>query len=360
MRALLAFVLFAPAASLAAPLDAALQQMVTARGEDYLFARDEALALPGASADIRARAEALNKPGAITERNWRHAAMTLVLAAHLDGENERLTHLRGLDPAEYLQARLPVPAVAREIESSRIAVGAQLEVLLKTRDRFPFADDSAYPAERQADLAELRAAEEEALLVGLLTGVARSGHPVSFFALRSALDDTSLGRARLQAAVMLGTTDPAAATTPLAALLADDTKDPALRAAAAVGLGKVRSEASLQALKAGAGDAEADVRFSSLRALGNLGSSFVHRAHPTTTSERLRQAASDFLVGRLASASDEREANAIIDSLATIAHPSAVAGLASLVDGAPAGSAARATFERAHRRVERTVTRSSR
>jgi HEAT repeat protein len=200
---------------------------------------------------------------------------------------------------------------------------------------------SAYPAHVQDRVAALRADEQLALEEALLTALARTRHPSSSALLFQQLESQSPRRQQL-AAVLLGETRLPAAASRLGELLDDSRVRGPLRAAALVGLGKLRSLPAVQRLKVEAtADRSSDERRALIGALANVGNRFAHEAAPRPQSENIRRQASDALIALLPTvASNPSLAETVAQAIATVGHPSATSGLQPLAAG-PDGPAKR-------------------
>lgn len=330
-----------------ATLDKALAAMVAANGDAYVAVRAEVAALPG----MQERVHAALAKAQWTPETFPRLAMAVVVQAHLAHPDvvRRVYRLEGLDPAHYGKRRRPDPECGRELRRlGATAVGPMLELYLKTFESYPFT-----PVADQPDAIGLQRA---ALREGLMIALAESGHPVAFFVLRHVASNPEEPEGtRKQAIEGLGTIGTPAAFAELVQL---DASAPAIKLAVIRGVAQVPTQDALGWL-AKRLDGDADERRATVVAIGTFGSAWTWEARGASwagVADELRSAASNLLIDRLEQLAPVCQ-DQVVEALATIAHPSAVARLRQLVE-APDGRSTRATAKAALGRVMTAVERN--
>ena len=337
----------------AAELEGALAGLEAAEGAAYVAARDALLARPGLAAALSSR------PATWSEGSWRRDALAEVLSARLadPAPFEAIYALQGLTPSHYTARRRPGPEVLRELK--RMATSgapALLEVALKTFDVYPFSAADAFPAHLDAAAIEaFQQAERRALREGLMVAIGRSRHAAASHVLAGVLGDAreELG-ARQAAAIGLGRTGQDGALAHLVRVAADDDAQVEVRVACFAGAGSLRSAEALALIESGTASEQPEaVRRAAVAALGTFGSSWAWEGQ--AGGDVLRERATQRLVEVLeADAEHEALRQLAIQSLVTVAHPTAVELLSALEDqDRPA--AVRAAAAEARTRLERSA-----
>lgn len=161
--------------------------------------------------------------------------------AHADAGAVTAVAIQGVDPRIYLRALRPEPRALLELK--RLPVDVSVAILEGHAERY-LAAPSAYPKHlAPVEIELLREDETRALLEGAVAAVAAKRHPRAAALIERWLDHDD-ARVRAAGAERFGE-----AGGSLAVLrdLADDV-DPRVRAGACLGMGKLRSEAAVDAL----------------------------------------------------------------------------------------------------------------
>jgi HEAT repeat protein len=170
------------------------------------------------------------------------AALGLVTqAARADEGSVTPVAIAGIDPRIYLRAMRPEPHALLELK--RLPVDVSVAILEGHAARY-LTDVRAYPKDlAQVEIELLREDETRALVEGALAAVASKHHPRATPLIEAWLADND-ARVRAAAAERYGEVGGE-----LKALLtlADDV-DPRVRAGACLGMGKLRTEAAVDAL----------------------------------------------------------------------------------------------------------------
>lgn len=266
----------------AEPIDHLIDRLVIAQGAGYVAARDDLRAraheaLPVVDARLREAREGDERMTLLAARAWLVAPDACAQAYDVEG----------LKPDVYLRARSPIPLATRDL--SRLPNEAKpvlFEMWLKTRASYPFANETAYPA--SAKVGDLRAAEQQALAVGMLFALGSSDLRDAHAPLASAVRTERDPAIRRAAAQALGRTHDARAVSVLDAVARTD-RDESVRLTAVAALGAHRSQASLALLTDHLQSKDVRVRDVAATALATLGSSW------TTSGVRLRAGAIEAL-----------------------------------------------------------------
>ncbi|OGQ10529.1 MAG: hypothetical protein A2138_02515 [Deltaproteobacteria bacterium RBG_16_71_12] len=170
--------------------------------------------------------------------------------------------IQGVDPRIYLRALRPEPRALLELK--RLPVDVSVAILEGHAGRY-LAEPRAYPRElAPVEIELLREDETRALVEGALAAVAAKRHPRAAALIERWLDHDD-ARVRAAAAERFGE---AGGALKVLRELADDV-DPRVRAGACLGIGKLRSEAAVDALAELVRDArDAERQVVALRAIG--------------------------------------------------------------------------------------------
>jgi hypothetical protein len=202
----------------------------------------------------------------------------LVVAAGAQAAPGPYAHLKlkGIDPSVYLLKRNHKPDVSGELR--RLPVDVSLAVL-QDPGAFLVVEDGRYPVGlKPEERARLRSIEKRALVQGALTSLADRSDPRAFAVLQKHLGHDDVAVAAL-AAERMGEIDDAGVVDVLAGLLKDPSTRLDVRAGAAAGLGRHRSETSLEALlPALSSSNKPELRIAVIRALGSLSSRWAWEA----------------------------------------------------------------------------------
>jgi len=280
----------------------------------------------------------------------------------------KLHKLEGLRPTVYLKKRRPEPEVARElgelVRRDEVSAVMLASLLVGGLDDYPLSAAADFPPSAKAQHGELVALERTQLEDGLMLALGASQHPSAPWVAVGVLADDSRALARRRiAAIALGKTRSPLAARRLGRIASDEKAPLVLRTAAMQGLGHVRTPAALAALttrvRAG-GDRE--VRISAVTSLGQAASSWALAKEAREVSEAMRADATATLVsvlasGDAASTDDKAVHRAALASLGVVAHPSALPLLVAATQAAR-DDAARTRLSRAHRRLERVLSRA--
>lgn len=170
--------------------------------------------------------------------------------------------IAGIDPRIYLRSQKREPRAALELR--RLPVDHAVAILEGNAERYLF-DRKAYPLRlAPVELELLREEETRALVEGALAAVAARKHPRARALIEDWLLDDDI-RVRAEAVERYG--EVGGDTAVLAELATDP--DPRVRTAACVGLGKLRSDAGIDALLKLARDgSDAERQAAAVRGLG--------------------------------------------------------------------------------------------
>ncbi len=318
-----------------------------------------AAGLPGLSQVQSAEAlQSLSAPAqvaAVTDANFDEVSTALVLEA-IQQHGDDLAHLSdlaGLNPENYLRFRRPDPVVSGDLTKMKLHPGALLFA-----HRFPghflkARTAADYPAHARANAPAWMQKEAEAFRVGVLVALAKSQHPVVGHVLAADIRSAGTVTERALAAKLLGESGAPFAVSVLDATLADKTAPVMVHHGALVGLGKVRTDASLAVLARTVKSGDAARRETAIRALGNLGSKWAHQS--TGGGDELRKKAALLLVEVLPQVAGTSAAKSAAQSLATIGHPASLAGVEQLAHSSNARVASDATY--AQRLLKRSLAR---
>jgi len=339
-------------ADLAAAAPANIDALVEARGADYVALRDAALARP----DLKAWLAAQPADG------WRRAVLVEALALRADTPqiDAPLRHLRGLDPAVYLQNRRPEPVAGRELAAARVPAAILMECYWKTVDRVSL-HDGGYPDGLSPERVDaLAAAEHLAFRSALLMAIGRSGHALAApFLANAARDDTAPVAARSLAATAIGDTQSRAAAGLLRDLLGRVA--PPIRAGVVHGAGKLRNEDGLDLMMQTLADFDdPGVRQVALMSLGAYANArtwggvrdgdAAHQAH-------LREAAAMLLVDSVSAPWAPAVRDSLVQALAATQHASVAPALRALESSPNASKTAREIAAQALALLEIHATR---
>lgn len=162
-------------------------------------------------------------------------------AAFADAGTVAAISIQGVDPRIYLRALRPEPRALLELK--RLPVDVSVAILEGHADRY-LAELRAYPRDlAPVEIELLREEETRALVEGALGAVAAKRHPRAAALIERWLDHDD-ARVRAAAAERFGE---AGGALKVLRELVDDV-DPRVRAAACLGIGKLRSEAAVDAL----------------------------------------------------------------------------------------------------------------
>jgi hypothetical protein len=279
----------------ASPLQGNLQAMERSEGAAYVAARAQVLA-HGSIAEISAR----RAESRYTAASWR--SDVIADAAHFwmtrRADAERVYRLEGLDPTKYGRRRRPSPEAARELVRLDAAPIA-FELLLKTMDRYGVATDAEQAALEDAVVIALGRSEHEAAPLALYE-IARDGHR------RASMRGLAAAQLRSEET--------------LAGLLADETFE--VRAGAVQGFGAVRTPTSVTTLIAASKDRS--LRLYAIRALGSVASPTILARTGNPHAETIRAEASHAIVELLLAEEAPADADALVETLVVIRHPSAI------------------------------------
>lgn len=168
-------------------------------------------------------------------------ALTLAPAAFGDEGTVSAVAIQGIDPRIYLRALRPEPRALLELK--RLPVDHSVAILEGHADRY-LADLRSYPRDlAPVEIELLREDETRALVEGALAAVAAKRHPRAAALIERWLDHDD-ARVRAAAAERFGE---AGGSLKVLRELTDDV-DPRVRAGACLGIGKLRSEAAVDAL----------------------------------------------------------------------------------------------------------------
>lgn len=219
--------------------------------------------------------------------------------------NARMEALKLLGESKYVEAILPIaPLVNDAVDAIQLeAIGTELSFFLvqdvKARKRIALIIETRSGAGRA----------ETAFNAGPLAVWPRPAPPELIAALLKAVDDEN-AKVRIEAIYVLGSIAQAPlaqdATQQLTRAL--DHYDPAIRAAAARVIGRLKVATAGKELIKAVNDSQQPVRFAAMRALGDIGE--------TTAVESLAQQVDHYRKGE--------GAWSALDALARIAHPSSV------------------------------------
>lgn len=308
------------------------------KGADYETEKARLMAM---GPEGRSRVEARRSTSEYSKSTWREDVRFDAIHFWMarPEQAEKAYDLAGLKPEVYRKRRRPVPEATREL--SELGAGPILfELLLFTKDRYPFATGSA----------EERAALDDAIVVAL----GRSDHPAARWALLDLARDPEQpahlrGLAAYSAGVAGGTEEA------LIDMVRDRRLAPGVRRGAAQGLGQLRTVRSVETLASTLSGARTrPMRLAVIRALGSAASPTVLRRR--SKPEALRIAASDALVEALARANALDVGDALVETIAIVRHPSAVEKLEAL-QASDLSDAHRALVARADRRLRRALAR---
>ncbi len=317
-------------------VDAVIERMKTATGEEYLKARTEGIALaPQAKEHLEKKAAAENWNG----ENWRDALFaSLLLGWSQDSKAfAGCYELKGIKPEEYRKRALPVPGVHRElVRLGRDAVPAMLEILMKTLDSYPLGTpEPGTGADAQAVEAATKArkAERAALQAGIIGALARIADSRAGKFLLELLEKGGDDELRAAAADAAAICAGKSAVAVLAKILADKAAAESLRTACAHALGFPGGQVALDALKKTLSDSSASVRQSAAKGLARMTSLRRCKAGGGLTKpevQTMRQAAAAALADRLAAEGDEKVRQEIVQALGRIADASILDALKQL------------------------------
>jgi hypothetical protein len=326
----------APAQDANEQVDAVIERMKTATGEEYLKARAEGVALaPQAKDHLEQKAAAENWGG----ENWREALFaSLLLGWSQDSKAfAGCCELKGVKPEEYRKRALPVPGVHRElVKLGKDAVPAMLEILLKTLDSYPLGtpepgtDADAQAAEAAAKARKTERAALQAGIIGALARIAdRRAGKFLLEVLEKGADDEIRAAAADAAAVCAGES----AVAVLVRVLVDATVAENLRAACAHALGFPGGQAALDSLRKALEDNSVSVRENAAKGLACMAS--LRRCRTAGELEKpetqaMRKAAAAALVERLAAESDSKVRQELVQALGRIADASVLDALRQL------------------------------
>ncbi|MCC7074331.1 MAG: HEAT repeat domain-containing protein [Deltaproteobacteria bacterium] len=202
-------------------------------------------------------------------------------SARADAGAVSAVSIQGVDPRIYLRALRPEPRALLELK--RQPVDVSVAILEGHAERY-LAEPSAYPRQlAPVEIELLREDETRALLEGALAAVAAKRHPRAAALIERWLDHDD-ARVRAAAAERFGE---AGGSLAVVRELSDD-PDPRVRVGACLGMGKLRSEAAVDALVQLVKDErDAERQVAALRAIG-----LATTAPPAGTSDpALQQAA---------------------------------------------------------------------
>lgn len=294
-----------------------------------LLLAGQAAAAPGAEYEAeKARLTAMGPRGlslvkarqaesAYSESTWREDVRfdAILFWMERPEQAQRAYDLAGLKPEVYLKKRRPIPEATRELSELGVAP-VLFELLLFTKDRYPFATGSA----------EERAALDDALVVAL----GRSQHPAAHHALLDLVRDAEQPEhLRSLAAHSLGVHGREQAESTLAELVRDSRLAPEIRHGAVRGLGQVRTARSIGLISSVLLEARTvEMRNVAIRALGSAASPTVLRRR--NAPEALRVSASDALVEALRRPEAVEVGDALVETIAVVRHPAAMQKIAAL------------------------------
>ncbi len=187
--------------------------------------------------------------------------------------------IQGVDPRIYLRALRPEPRALLELK--RLPVDVSVAILEGHAERY-LADLRAYPRDlAPVEIELLREDETRALVEGALAAVATKHHPRAASLIAGWLDHED-ARVRAAAAERYGEVG---GEVKVLRELADDV-DPRVRAGACLGLGKLRSEAGVDALVLLVrDDRDVERQIVALRAIGLAGTAPPAGAPDTPTQQ---------------------------------------------------------------------------
>lgn len=196
------------------------------------------------------------------------ASLWLGLAApavHADEGDVGAVAIKGVDPRIYLRAMRPEPHALLELKRSPVDVSV---AILEGHAARYLADMRAYPRDlKPGEIELLREDETRALVEGALAAVAAKRHPRAKLLIEAWLEDSD-ARVRAAAAERYG--EAGGELKALVALAHD--ADPRVRVGACMGLGKLRTEAGVEALAQLARDGrDVERQIAAVRAIGLAG-----------------------------------------------------------------------------------------
>lgn len=353
------------ASSLERELDLRLDRMEGAQGEEYLEQREALRALgKGAIPAISARMfKARSSQDAL-----RRSLVVEITHAWLARPEDcgRLYALSGLRPDHYLKRRRPEPEVSAEIRRlvGHVPPAIFFELALKTSNAYPWSPRSLYPsAVDEPTFASLRKKELRALREGVIAWLGRLDHSAAPLLLEEMIqsDERSLSERKL-ALLALADTGSARAFEYLSYLAAGGGARPEeLRIAALIGLGKFRTEESLEILLGQAGgDGSIQLRTAAIRATGSLASAWALASKSGLGTHRLGARAADRLRQMLVAPSGGEYEAALIDALQMTEDDEATKKLAAFSDDLSHDAASRTRARRAASRLARQTSQAVR